>query len=438
MNTHDFAGTKKVSRGGNSMCRIFLMRLILCISLLIPLTAGLSVSAAPDPALITLDGYLLTSCCYFGKTGSPASHGRGCLKMPTCAHTGYGIAVLNNQGEYDFYFFDGTFYPAAAGEPAATGAQALARAIVETSTKSNHIAIQISGTLSGVTRAQTNHDGTLGGNYAEINIASIQEASAITPVSGDLTGYVIDEDCFTGNTNPGADSIMCLRMGSCAASGYGIAVLQADGTYSFAYFDGTFSTTSGTPATGGQLQTAALLAGTLTENHVTIHVTGQYTGEKIKNTTGTNNNTLYPVFSLSALSEVITPTAAPTNVPTSVPTSVPTVEPSPAPTAAPAAEPTSPPAPTAVPSAAPSVISVVAGAAVTVTPSPTAAPTPTPTVTPTPTSTPTAKPAAIISETTKTGEKQTQSSLIAGVLLTAASVSTVVVLLNRRKRSGTI
>jgi len=420
MNTHNFAGTKKVSRGGNSMCRMFLMRLILCISLLIPLTAGLSVSAAPDPALITLDGYLLTSCCYFGKTGSPASHGRGCLKMPTCAHTGYGIAVLNNQGEYDFYFFDGTFYPAAAGEPAATGAQALARAIVETSTKSNHIAIQISGTLSGATRAQTNHDGTLGGNYAEINIASIQEASAITPVSGDLTGYVIDEDCFTGNTNPGADSIMCLRMGSCAASGYGIAVLQADGTYSFAYFDGTFSTTSGTPATGGQLQTAALLSGTLTENHVTIHVTGQYTGEKIKNTTGTNNNTLYPVFSLSALSEVITPTAAPTNVPTTTPTAVPSPE------------------PTAVPTAVPSVISVVAGAAVTVTPGPTAAPTPTPTVTPTPTSTPTAKPAAIISETTKTGEKQTQSSLIAGVLLTAASVSTVVVLLNRRKRSGTI
>lgn len=337
--------------------------------------------------------------------------------MPTCAHTGYGIAVLNNQGEYDFYFFDGTFYPAAAEDPAATGGQALARTIAETSVKANHIAIQVTGTLTGAERIQTHHDGTSGASFAEINVTDIQEESAIAPVPADLTGYIIDEDCFTGNTNPGADSIMCLRMAGCAASGYGIAVVQADGTYSFAYFDGTFSTTAGVLPTGGQLLSANLLTGTLTENHVTIHVAGQYSGEKIKNTTGTNNNTLYPVLTILALSEVITPAVTPTAAPTETPAAAP----SPDPTAVPVT-----PIPTDVPAAAPTVTptpaTAVAGAALT--------PTVSPAVTPTP------KPAATAAATTKTGEKDAQIMKIAAAFLTVLSAATFVFVINRRRHTS--
>jgi len=420
MNTQHFTGNEKVNRGGTGMCRMLIMRLILCISLLLPLTAGTAVSAAADPASITLDGYLLTSCCFFGRTGSPASHSRGCLRMPTCAHTGYGIAVLNNQGEYDFYFFDGTYYPAAAGDPAATGGQALARTIADTSVKANHIAIQVTGTLTGAERIQTHHDGTSGDSFAEINVTDIQEESAIAPVPADLTGYIIDEDCFTGNTNPGADSIMCLRMAGCAASGYGIAVLQADGTYSFAYFDGTFSTTAGVLPTGGQLLSANLLAGTLTENHVTIHVTGQYSGEKIKNTTGTNNNALYPVFTISAISEVITPAVTPTAAPIEIPTAAP----SPDPTTVPVTPVT--PVPTEALAAAPTVTPIpaaaVAGAVLTPTVSPAATPTP--------------KPAAAVAAVAKTGEKDAQIMKIAAALLTLFSASTFVFVINRRRHTS--
>lgn len=420
MNTQHFTGNEKVNRGGTGMCRMLIMRLILCISLLLPLTAGTAVSAAADPASITLDGYLLTSCCFFGRTGSPASHSRGCLKMPTCAHTGYGIAVLNNQGEYDFYFFDGTFYPAAAGDPSATGGQALARSVAETSVKANHIAIQVTGTLTGATRIQTHHDGTSGDSFAEINVTDIQEESAIAPVPADLTGYIIDEDCFTGNTNPGADSIMCLRMAGCAASGYGIAVFQADGTYSFVYFDGTFSTTAGVSSTGGQLLSANLLAGTLTENHVTIHVTGQYSGEKIKNTAGTNNNTLYPVFTISAISEVITPAVTPTAAPTEIPAAAPSPDPTtvpvtPVPTEGQAA------APTVASTVTPTQAAAVAGAALT--------PTVSPAVTPTP------KPAATAAATTKTGEKDAQIMKIAAAFLIVLSAATFVFVINRRRHT---
>jgi len=311
MNTHIFRRTGKVIRGGAGMCRMLVMRFILCISLLaIPVTVPFAVLAAPASGAVTLDGYLLTSCCYFGSTGSPAAHGLGCLKMASCAHTGYGIAVLNGTGEYDFYFFDGTYYPAAAGDPAATGGQALARTLVETSSKSNHIAIQVSGTLTDDVRTQTLHDGTSGANFRVITVQGITEAAAITPVAADLTGYIIDEDCFTGNADPGSDGIMCLTMPGCAASGYGIAVLQADGSYSFSYFDGTFSTKAGILPTGGQLLAANLLAAAKAEDHVTIHITGQYTGEKIKNTAGTNNGLLYPVVKVSELTEISAPAAA--------------------------------------------------------------------------------------------------------------------------------
>jgi hypothetical protein len=233
--------------------------------------------------------------------------------MPTCAHNGYGIAVLNGNGEYDFYFFDGTFYPAAASDPAATGGQALARKITETSTKSNHIAVSVTGTLTDNVRTQTHHDGTSGADYKVINVQSITETASISAVPVDLTGYIIDEDCYTGNSDPGSENIMCLRMPECAASGYGIAVKGADGTYSFSYFDGAFSTKAGVLATAGQLLAADLLQKTESEDHVTIHIKGQYTGEKIKNTAGTNNGILYPVVTVSELSEI--PALAP--VPTS-------------------------------------------------------------------------------------------------------------------------
>jgi len=310
MNTHIFGKKKKVSRGGSGMCRMLVMRFILCISLLaVPLTVPFAALAAPASGAVTLDGYLLTSCCYFGSTGSPAAHGLGCLKMPSCAHTGYGIAVLNSTGEYDFYFFDGTVYPAASGDPAVSGGQALARNLVETSSKSNHIAIQVSGTLTDDVRTQTLHDGTSGADFRVITVQGITEAAAITPVAADLTGYIIDEDCFTGNADPGSDGIMCLTMPGCAASGYGTAVLEADGTYSFAYFDGTFSTKAGILPTGGQLLAANLLITAKAQDHVTIHITGQYTGEKTKNTAGTNNGLLYPVVKVSELTETSAPAA---------------------------------------------------------------------------------------------------------------------------------
>jgi|GEM_PF-1783152 len=404
MNTGTFTKSNKVNRGGAGMCRMHLMRIILCISLFIlPLSAVSAVWAAPDPSSVTLNGYLLTSCCYFGKAGSPASHGRGCLKMPACAHTGYGIAVLNSQGEYDFCFFDGVNYPASAGDPAASGGQALARAIAETSIKSNHIAISVTGTWSGATRTQILHDGTQGGGFAEMNVTNLQEVSTVTPVPADLTGYIIDEDCFTGNPNPGSDSIMCLKMAECAASGYGIAVAQNDGTYRFAYFDGTFAS-PGVLSTGGQFLAANLLADTQSEDHVTIHVTGQYTGEKIKNTAGTNNNTLYPVFAVESFAEVIAPAL------TSAPT--PSVTPSTAPASLSTASPTVSPTPE----------TAVEGISMTKTPSAN------------PTAAPADKSADAVLGVAKTGENDTKILVLAGVILALSSAGTIAFVLGKRRQ----
>lgn len=52
-----------------------------------------------------------------------------------------------------------------------------------------------------------------------------------------FTGYVIDKHCFKLKPDPSKDSKKCLSMGSCEASGFGIAIKQPDGTYKFTDFD---------------------------------------------------------------------------------------------------------------------------------------------------------------------------------------------------------
>lgn len=104
-----------------------------------------------------------------------------------------------------------------------------------------------------------------------------------------LTGFLIDEHCFKGKniTDPGADTLSCKLMKGCIKSGYGIAVLKADGGYKFYYADGDFFTNvvsgAGVGGTGGQkliydfvvAQKAKFDAGTLTkQNYIPVTITG--------------------------------------------------------------------------------------------------------------------------------------------------------------------
>lgn len=116
-----------------------------------------------------------------------------------------------------------------------------------------------------------------------------------------FTGYIEDEDCFVwytdpaNNSNPGEDSKMCLLMGECAASGYGIAVLQSDGTYKFYYLDGGFAP----GATGTQALAKALIQNSIKSKGISIEVKGYLNGD----TKTAADGKTYPVITVTSLVE---------------------------------------------------------------------------------------------------------------------------------------
>lgn len=61
------------------------------------------------------------------------------------------------------------------------------------------------------------------------------------PIEQTLTGYIQDAHCFFAFANPAEDTKGCLSMRSCAKSGYGITILQNDGSKKFCFFDGEFA-----------------------------------------------------------------------------------------------------------------------------------------------------------------------------------------------------
>ena len=124
-----------------------------------------------------------------------------------------------------------------------------------------------------------------------------------------FTGIIIDEDCFVQYTKPGddvgVDTSICLRMKTCAASGYGIAILQSNKAYKFYYFDGSFmkynnTTKKLTSGTGAQMTSWNLVNATTKKNHVTISVKGTLSG---KTRVSPYDGKSYPVINVSRLSE---------------------------------------------------------------------------------------------------------------------------------------
>lgn len=85
-----------------------------------------------------------------------------------------------------------------------------------------------------------------------------------------FNGYIIDKHCF-GMKDASEETKMCLTMESCKASGYGVAVKQADGKYKFYKFDDK-----------GQQLATDVLGKTTKEKGISVAVKGTEDGESIK------------------------------------------------------------------------------------------------------------------------------------------------------------
>lgn len=122
--------------------------------------------------------------------------------------------------------------------------------------------------------------------------ACAQRTSASAPQT--LTGIVTDEHCFLKKPDPALDSKKCLQMPACAATGFGLAVLQSDKTYTFYFLDGDFAPS----ATGAQAEAAKLIDASTKSDHFYFTVTGTLTGEK-KSVDGKS----YPVLQVTEIRE---------------------------------------------------------------------------------------------------------------------------------------
>lgn len=92
----------------------------------------------------------------------------------------------------------------------------------------------------------------------------------VTAAETELTGVLIDKHCFAFG-EPEKDSVECLRMKKCEASGYGVAVKQGDGSYLFYKFDDK-----------GQEIAKEILRTTTKENNIVLRAKGLISGETIR------------------------------------------------------------------------------------------------------------------------------------------------------------
>ena len=119
-----------------------------------------------------------------------------------------------------------------------------------------------------------------------------KKAAASNPQT--LTGVVTDVHCFVKKPDPTLDSKKCLQMPACAATGFGLAVMQSDKTYKFYFLDGEFAPN----ATGAQETVAKLIDNSTKTDHFYFTVTGMLTGE-----TKTADGKTYPILKVSEISE---------------------------------------------------------------------------------------------------------------------------------------
>lgn len=122
-----------------------------------------------------------------------------------------------------------------------------------------------------------------------------------------VQGYLIDEDCFVSYTDPSKETLGCLNMPECAASGYGIAFLDGE-KYKFYLFDGNISTYGNgkriANATGGQQLAWDFINTKIKENNIPVKVTGYITEETRTNPdSSTADNIYYPVFKVDSITQ---------------------------------------------------------------------------------------------------------------------------------------
>ena len=166
-------------------------------------TATIAASAVTNSDNITLTGILIDEHCFERKSAAPYSDTRNCLLMKACISGGYGIAVLQGDGTYKFYYFDGNFFSLGSTTDG-TGGQKLSYDVILKSTKTNNFLITVTGHFTDEYKPSINLTNV---NYQVFNVSTITEvqtsteASQVVPIAGSATGCGTNTNCTVATSS---------------------------------------------------------------------------------------------------------------------------------------------------------------------------------------------------------------------------------------------
>jgi len=257
-----------------------LITLVFTINIVFLGGGSLNVSAREE-GLQTYTGYIIDEDCFVNPDFvDPLSETRGCQLMPNCASSGYGIAVLQTDGYYKFYYFDGDISTVNKGkrEKVATNGQEKAWDFIKSSVVDKNVPVTVKAMLTNNTRTNPSIKTADGIKYPVLHVESINTTKVIIPYKSKINGNIVDAQWYlsvkTKGTNPSDETKATLKNNKNAQSGYGISVVQKDGTYKFYYFDGDFAP----KATGGQKKASEIIDSTKKAKGISVDVTGEYKG----------------------------------------------------------------------------------------------------------------------------------------------------------------
>ena len=237
--------------------------------------------SAREESLQTFTGYIIDEDCFVNPDFvDPLSETRGCQLMANCASSGYGIAVLQSDGYYKFYYFDGDISTVSKGkrEEVATNGQEKAWDFIKSSVMDKNVPVTVKAMLTNNTRTNPSTKTSDGIKYPVLHVESINTTKDIIPYKAKITGYLVDAqwylDTKTKATDLNNETRTTLKNGKNAQSGYGVSVMQKNGTYKFYYFDGDFAPN----ATGGQKRASEILNSTRKTKGISVDVTGELKG----------------------------------------------------------------------------------------------------------------------------------------------------------------
>ena len=128
-----------------------------------------------SPTSLSLTGIIIDEDCIVNYTRPGDDAGEDtkiCLEMPTCATSGYGIAVRQSNNTYKFYYFDGAF-ATLNGKifKNGSGSQLTSWNLVHNTKKKDHVTVAVTGIVNGNTKVSP-YDGI---SYLVLTVSSLSE-----------------------------------------------------------------------------------------------------------------------------------------------------------------------------------------------------------------------------------------------------------------------